>query len=150
MDYGLLNEQLKALTAGVPNKVTNLANAAALLYNELDEVNWTGFYIAEGDVLWLGPFMGKPACVSIPFGKGVCGTAAVTDKTQLVPYVHNFAGHIVCDTASNAEIVIPLHDHGRIYGVLDVDSHLPGRFNAEDQAGLELFARTLEKALFGD
>ena len=148
-DYQTVCSQLTALTSGVEERVSNLANAASLLYFSMADVNWAGFYVARGDTLALGPFVGKPACVTIPFGKGVCGTAAALDQTQLVPYVHNFKGHIACDAASNAEIVIPIHNGSALYGVLDIDSELPGRFTEEDAAGLEEFVRTLERALFG-
>lgn len=143
-DYALLREELHALTAGVPHLTANLANASALLWQELDGINWAGFYLAEGDLLVLGPFQGKPACIEIPFGKGVCGTAAQTDSTLVVDDVHTFPGHIACDGASNSEIVIPLHANGKVIGVLDIDSPLFSRFTPEDRLGLEHFASTLE------
>ncbi len=148
-DYGVLCAQLTALTEGVENRVTNLANAAALLYFSLPDVNWAGFYLANGETLELGPFAGKPACVKIPFGKGVCGTAAASGKTVTVPDVHLFPGHIACDADSNSEIVVPLLCGGALFGVMDIDSPLTGRFTEEDRAGLEAFAHTLETALFG-
>lgn len=142
-DYQTLNTQLKALIGGVPHRVANLANAAALLYHTLDGLNWAGFYLLNEDVLVLGPFQGKPACIEIPVGRGVCGTAVAEGKTQLVRDVHQFPGHIACDSASNSEIVVPICVEGRIVGVLDLDSPYVGRFTEEDQAGLEEFARIL-------
>ena len=121
-DYKLLSQQLESLIAGVPYLTANLANASALLWQELDGINWAGFYLAEGDVLVLGPFQGKPACIEIPYGKGVCGTAFRSDSTVVVDDVHQFPGHIACDCASNSEIVIPLHRDGSVIGVLDIDS----------------------------
>ena len=147
-DYQLLREQLISLTAGVPHLTANLANASALLWQELDGINWAGFYLAEGDLLVLGPFQGKPACIEIPFGKGVCGSAAQGDSTVVVDDVHTFPGHIACDGASNSEIVIPLHAGGRVIGVLDIDSPLFSRFSPEDRLGLEQFAAALEKNLW--
>ena len=147
-DYQLLNEQLSSLTAGVPHLTANLANASALLWQEMDGINWAGFYLAEGDLLVLGPFQGKPACIEIPFGKGVCGSAAAEDSTFVVDDVHTFPGHIACDGASNSEIVIPLHSAGKVIGVLDIDSPFFSRFTMADKAGLEQFAATLEKNLW--
>ena len=149
MDHCLLVKQLISLSSGVPERVSVLANASALLYDTLEDINWAGFYLAKENVLWLGPFQGKPACVRIPFGRGVCGTAAATGETQLVPDVHAFKGHIACDCASNAEIVVPLFVNGVLFGVLDIDSPTLGRFTAEDQIGLEAFARALERILEG-
>ena len=147
-DYALLNDQLKALCEGVDEQVTLLSNAAALLYWTLPDLNWAGFYLARESGLVLGPFMGRPACVKIPWGRGVCGTAAEKNETLTVPDVHAFKGHIACDTASNAEIVAPLRTPaGDVLGVMDLDSPVKNRFTAEDRAGLEAFARTLEKAL---
>ena len=142
-DYKTLNAQLSALVKGVPHPVANLANAAALLYHTLDGLNWAGFYLLEGDTLVLGPFQGRPACIEIPVGRGVCGTAVAEGKTQLVPDVHQFPGHIACDSASNSEIVVPIHVGSEIVGVLDLDSPHIGRFTEEDRAGLEEFARIL-------
>ncbi|MBQ8275864.1 MAG: GAF domain-containing protein [Clostridia bacterium] len=147
IDYGALIEQLSALTEGVPHPVANLANAAALLWQSLKNINWAGFYLLEGEVLVLGPFQGKPACIEIPMGRGVCGTAAARDCTLVVPDVHAFPGHIACDDASAAEIVIPLRRDGRVVGVLDIDSPLRGRFTEEDRVGLEAFAACLERAM---
>ena len=146
-DYKQLNAQLSALVEGIPHPIANMANAAALLYNTLDDINWAGFYLMEKGILVLGPFMGKPACIEIPVGKGVCGTAVAEDKTQLVYNVHEFPGHIACDSASNSEIVIPLRKGGQIIGVLDIDSPSIGRFDEADRAGLEEFAKILEQQL---
>ena len=143
-DYGTLNAQLSALVGGVPHRTANLANAAALLYHTLDGLNWAGFYLLEGDTLVLGPFQGRPACIEIPVGRGACGTAVAEGKTQLIPDVHQFPGHIACDSASNSEIVVPIRADGKIVGVLDLDSPYIGRFTKEDQAGLEAFVRVLE------
>lgn len=146
-DYMSLNAQLQSLTKNVPHRVANLANAAALLFYTLPELNWAGFYMLEGDKLVLGPFQGKTACIEIPLGKGVCGTAAAQNKTQCVPDVHRFPGHIACDCASNSEIVIPLRKNGKVIGVLDIDSPQYCRFTETDQAGLEAFAASLEEVL---
>lgn len=146
-DYTTLNVQLRWLTKNVPHRVANLANAAALLYHTLPELNWAGFYMLEGEKLILGPFQGKTACIEIPLGKGVCGTAASKNETLLVPDVHCFPGHIACDCASNSEIVIPLRKDGKVIGVLDIDSPEYCRFTPEDQLGLEAFAAILEEAL---
>lgn len=143
-DYKVLNQQLAALIHGIPHKIANLSNAAALLYHTLGDLNWAGFYLLEHGVLVLGPFQGKPACVEIPVGRGVCGTAVAEDRTQLVYDVHQFPGHIACDCASNSEIVVPIHADGQIVGVLDIDSPCIGRFTEEDRAGLEEFVRILE------
>lgn len=148
-DYKELILQLKALTEGVPYPTANLANASALLWQHLENINWAGFYIMEQGALVLGPFQGKPACIRIPVGKGVCGTAVAEDRTQLVADVHQFPGHIACDGASNSEIVVPIHKDGQVWGVLDIDSPLFGRFSPEDQEGLEDFVKALETALFG-
>ena len=146
-DYGTLNAQLAALVEGVPHPLANLSNAAALLWEHLGGINWAGFYLLHEDTLVLGPFMGKTACIEIPLARGVCGAAARTDATQLVPDVHAFPGHIACDSASRSEIVIPLHKEGKVMGVLDIDSPLLDRFTKADRMGLEAFARILEKAL---
>ena len=148
-DYSLLNKQLLALTEGVEEPISNLANASALLYQTLADLNWAGFYLYKNGVLLLGPFQGKTACTKIPMGKGVCGTAAEKGETIVVPDVHAFPGHIACDGASNSEIVIPLYVGGRLFGVLDIDSPVFNRFTEEDRVGLELFARTLETVLNG-
>ena len=147
-DYQSLNERLKALVCGVPYPTANLANAAALLWETLPEINWAGFYLTEGDSLVLGPFQGRPACIVIPWGKGVCGTAAAENASQLVPDVHAFPGHIACDSASRSELVIPLRKDGAVLGVLDIDSPVPARFSEEDRVGLEAFAQILEAEVF--
>ena len=143
-DYRELNEQLRALTEGVPHPIANLANASALLWQALPELNWAGFYLLEGDRLVLGPFQGKTACIEIPLGRGVCGVAAAEDRTMVVEDVHCFRGHIACDSASNSEIVVPLRRNGRVVGVLDLDSPVKNRFTETDRAGLEAFAALLE------
>lgn len=146
-DYKEINAMLASITEGVPYTMTNLANASALLNEKLDGINWVGFYTIKDGRLVLGPFQGKVACTIIPIGKGVCGTAVAEDKTQLVPDVHKFPGHIACDSASNSEIVVPMHRNGEIFGVLDIDSPLFNRFTNEDQSGLEEFVKVLEKSL---
>ena len=146
-DYKALNAQLKALTEGIPYKIANLANASALLWEYLQDINWAGFYMMEGGALVLGPFQGKTACIRIPVGKGVCGTAVAENATQRVADVHVFPGHIACDCASNSEIVVPIRQNGAIIGVLDIDSPLKNRFTEADQEGLEAFVKILESAL---
>ena len=148
MDYKMLCKQLSALTEGVSYPIANLANASALLWQALADINWAGFYLLQEDSLILGPFQGKPACVQIPVGKGVCGTAVAEKKTQLVADVHQFPGHIACDSASNSEIVIPIYLNGKIFGVLDIDSPTPNRFTDTDRQGLEEYVNILQNALF--
>ena len=148
-DYKELILQLKALTEGVPYPTANLANASALLWQHLENINWAGFYIMEQGALVLGPFQGKPACIRIAVGKGVCGAAVAEDRTQRIADVHHFPGHIACDGASNSEIVVPIHKDGQVWGVLDIDSPLFGRFTTDDREGLEDFVKVLETALFG-
>lgn len=143
--YPMLAEQLRSLTDGVPHLVANLANASALLYETLEDVNWVGFYLMKDGRLVLGPFQGKPACIEIPAGKGVCGAAAERDEVILVKNVHNFPGHIACDSASNSEIVMPLHKDGEVVGVLDVDSPTVSRFTEEDREGLLRLLPILER-----
>jgi len=135
--YRQLNAQLGALLSGEPDPWANMANAASLLYALLPDLNWVGFYLLRGGELVVGPFQGLPACVRIPLGRGVCGTAAAARQTQVVADVHAFDGHIACDAASNSEIVVPLLAGGRLIGVLDLDSPSLARFDAEDAAGLE-------------
>ena len=147
VNYDLLCQQLSAMTEDIPYEVANLANASALLWETLEGINWAGFYKMTDGRLVLGPFQGKPACILIPVGRGVCGTAVAEDATQLVPDVHQFPGHIACDCASNSEIVVPIHVGGCIWGVLDIDSPHFDRFSAEDQAGLERFVKVLENVL---
>ena len=146
-NYKFVAQRLVALTDGVPYETANLANASALLWQHMADINWVGFYKMVDGLLVLGPFQGKPACVKIAVGKGVCGTAVAEDKTQLVYDVHDFPGHIACDSASNSEIVIPLHVGGEIWGVLDIDSPFVGRFTEEDREGLEAVAAVLERVL---
>lgn len=134
--YALLLEQADALTDGVSHPIANLANLAALLWQGLDDINWCGFYLMNGGALMLGPFCGLPACIRIPLGRGVCGTAAAKDRVQLIPDVHAFPGHIACDSASNSEIVLPIHAEGRVVGVLDIDSPTIGRFCETDRESL--------------
>lgn len=144
--YRILRTQLQGLTDGVPHVTANLANASALLNQALDKINWVGFYLLEKDTLVLGPFQGKPACIEITVGNGVCGTAVAEDSVMLVKNVHEFPGHIACDSASNSEIVIPLHNvSGEIVGVLDIDSPHLARFDEDDKAGLTAFAKVLER-----
>ncbi|KAB2475459.1 GAF domain-containing protein [Bacillus cereus] len=143
--YETVIKQLDALLTGESNVVANLSNASALLNQFLDRVNWVGFYVTEGNQLVLGPFQGMPACVRIPFGRGVCGVAAETKTTQLVADVHQFPGHIACDSASNSEIVVPIVKEGAVIGVLDIDSPEKNRFDEVDQRYLEKFVETLLK-----
>lgn len=138
--YGELVEAAQALIAGEPDPVANMANLAALLWQYLPELNWSGFYRTIEGELVLGPFIGKPACIRIPFGQGVCGTAAQSGETQVVPDVHAFPGHIACDAASRSELVVPVLRDGKVIAVIDLDSPLPGRFDDEDAAGIERFA----------
>ena len=145
MNYGQIVQEMRALVKDVPHRTANFANASALLADRLPELNWAGFYFLCGEKLVLGPFQGKPACIEIPLGRGVCGTAALADETLLVPDVHEFPGHIACDSASRSEIVIPLHEGGRVIGVLDIDSPEPARFTEEDRVGLQEIARVLEE-----
>ena len=147
VDYVQLNSKLAAITRDIPYEVANLANGAALLWDTLPDINWAGFYKMVDGALVLYPFQGKTACIRIPVGRGVCGTAVAEDKTQLVPDVHRFPGHIACDSASNSEIVVPIHVNGAVWGVLDIDSPYYDRFTPEDQQGLEQFVAILEKIL---
>ena len=147
MEYKELIAQVKALTDGVPHKIANFANTAAAIWQAMEGINWAGFYFMEQGKLVLGPFQGKPACIEIPVGRGVCGTAVAKQKTQLVADVHQFPGHIACDSASNSEIVVPIFKDGQVWGVLDIDSPYYARFTAEDQAGMEELVRVLEATL---
>ncbi|MBQ5327665.1 MAG: GAF domain-containing protein [Oscillospiraceae bacterium] len=146
-DYSLLCQNLFSITEGVPYETANLANASALLWEHLPDLNWAGFYKMTDGKLVLGPFQGKTACIEIEIGRGVCGTAVAENKTQLVYDVHQFPGHIACDCASNSEIVVPIQVNGKIWGVLDIDSPVIGRFSEEDKTGLEEFVKVLEKVL---
>jgi len=148
MDYKQLTRQLVFLLQGETDQVAILANTAALLMTELENVSWAGFYLEKEGELILGPFQGKPACIHIPLGKGVCGTAFVTRQTLRVPDVHAFSGHIACDSESASEIVIPLSNRsGKLIGVMDLDSKKPDRFSEDDQAGLEMLAAALREFL---
>ena len=138
--YHLLAAQVQALFADERDFIANAAQFSAFLYNQVDDLNWAGFYLNRNEQLVLGPFQGQVACVRIPFGKGVCGAAAATGKTQRVEDVHAFPGHIACDSASNSELVIPLVKEGRLIGVLDLDSPRLARFSEADQVGLERLA----------
>lgn len=143
--YKLMNAQLEALISDVPHRIANMANASALLYDTLEDLNWAGFYLMENGILVLGPFQGKAACIEIRVGKGVCGTAVERDEIMLVEDVHQFPGHIACDSASNSEIVLPIHANGEIIGVLDIDSPSLARFDEEDRDGLAEFVRIFEQ-----
>ena len=147
VNYDQLVRRLETLTKDIPYEIANLANASALLWQALPDINWAGFYKLVDGILVLYPFQGKPACVRIQVGKGVCGTAVAEDATQLVPNVHQFPGHIACDSASNSEIVIPIRVNGEIWGVLDIDSPYFDRFTEEDKEGLEKFVKVLEVIL---
>jgi len=150
IDYDLMNAQLIALTKDEPDMLANSANFVALLYNALTDINWVGIYVLRNDELVLGPFQGKPACVHIPVGQGVCGTAAQSMKTLRVDNVNEFAGHIACDIASNSEIVVPVLRDGELLGVLDIDSPSLARFSASDQRGIEKLCRSFEQLLADD
>ncbi|MCZ4294530.1 GAF domain-containing protein [Vibrio sinaloensis] len=145
--YQRLTKQVIALIESETDLIANLSNISALLNMELEELNWVGFYLMKDDQLVLGPFQGKPACVRIPVGRGVCGTAVATNTVQRVHDVHEFAGHIACDAASNSEIVIPFSIDGEIFGVLDIDSPKVGRFNEIDEQGLTFLMQEVEKLL---
>lgn len=147
VNYDLVAQQLTALTEGIPYEVANLANASALLWQEMPDLNWVGFYKMTDGKLVLGPFQGKTACIQIPVGRGVCGTAVAERKIQRIENVHDFPGHIACDGASNSEIVLPLFKNGEVWGVLDIDSPVFGRFTEADQEGLEKIAAVLELIL---
>lgn len=147
--YAELQQQAVALLAGERDRIANAANLSSLLWHGLPDLNWAGFYLFDGRELVLGPFQGKPACVRIALGRGVCGTAAATRRTQVVADVHAFPGHIACDAASRAEIVIPLLRGDELLGVLDLDSPHHGRFDADDQAGLEALATLWVRSIGG-
>ena len=142
--YDLMIAQIRALTDGITHPIANLANTAALLWQGMPGINWCGFYLMDEGALMLGPFCGLPACIRIPLGRGVCGTAAQKDEIQRVHDVHDFPGHIACDSASNSEIVIPIHFGGRVIGVLDIDSPMIGRFDETDQEKLMEIVQLLE------
>ena len=146
-NYDLLARQIRELAQEEPWYVPFLSNVSALLWDALPDLNWAGFYLMRGGRLVLGPFQGKVACIHIAVGKGVCGTAVQEDRVQRVPDVHQFPGHIACDSASNSEIVLPLHRNGQVVGVLDIDSPLPDRFSPEDEAGLRKAVGEIEENL---
>ena len=146
--YNSLQAQARTLLQPRFGWLSNAANLSALIFNELPELNWAGFYVLDGEILHLGPFQGKPACTEITLGKGVCGTAAMQAQTLVVPDVHQFAGHIACDSASKSEIVIPLIVDGKTWGVLDIDSPVLARFDEADRAGLETLAHIFIQSSF--
>lgn len=146
-NYNLLTKQLQSLIEDEQNFIAILSNTSAILNDNLDQINWVGFYLIENEELILGPFQGHPACVHIAIGKGVCGTAVAEDKTQLVKDVHAFPGHIACDANSKSEIVIPIHVNDEIIGVLDIDAPITDRFTNEDKEGLEVIVKVIEKQL---
>jgi GAF domain-containing protein len=146
-DYDDLIAQADALTSGVPHPIANMANLSALIFDTLEDLNWAGFYLLEGETLVLGPFQGKPACIEIPVQKGVCGAAVRENRSQLVTDVHRFPGHIACDSASRSELVVPLRKDGTVFGVLDLDSPSLSRFTEADRDGMERLARAVEKSL---
>ena len=147
MNYGMLKKEIHALICGVPYEIANLANVSAALWQAMENINWVGFYLLEAGKLVLGPFQGKPACIEIPVGRGVCGTAVAQNEVQLVPDVHQFPGHIACDGASNSEIVLPIHKDGQVWGVLDIDSPCFDRFSEADRIGLEKVVHVLETVI---
>lgn len=146
-NYQSVAKQLYHLIDGEPNVVANLSNASAILNYFLNDINWVGFYLLEGKELVLGPFQGLPACIRIPIGRGVCGTSAAQLEVVRVEDVHQFPGHIACDAASQSEIVLPILKNGELFGVLDIDSPIKGRFDEVDEVGLRLFIETLEQSL---
>ena len=147
--YAELTEAAAALTAGEADAVANMANVAALIWEALPDLNWAGFYRNVGGELVVGPFIGRPACIRIPFGKGVCGAAAATLEPQCVADVHAFPGHIACDAACRSELVVPVVVDGRLLGVLDLDSPVPDRFDQEDLSGCVILIQRLKTALAG-
>ncbi len=147
MDYGLVAKQVAALIEDEPHYIPALSNISSVLMQELPDLNWAGFYLLRGETLVVGPFQGKPACIHIGIGKGVCGTAVAENRTVLVENVHDFPGHIACDGASNSEIVLPLYSGQEIKGVLDLDSPVIGRFTEEDRKGLETVASLISGAV---
>lgn len=147
VDYDLIKSQMEALAEDAPDCIPVMANVSALLFSEMPEVNWAGFYLVKEEDLILGPFQGKVACVRIARGKGVCGTAWDTDSVQLVPDVHAFPGHIACDSASRSEIVVPIHSGGEVKAVLDIDSPVTNRFTEADRDGLVKLAKAMETVM---
>ena len=147
VDYDMLIKQMKSLAEESSDCIPVMANASALLFHSLPDINWAGFYLVKGDFLQLGPFQGKVACVRIGKGRGVCGTAWEEDRIQLVPDVHSFAGHIACDSDSRSEIVVPIHNNGVVAAVLDIDSPVLSRFDERDKEGLARLSETLEQII---
>ncbi|MCQ1060444.1 GAF domain-containing protein [Photobacterium sp. ZSDE20] len=147
VNYQTLTKQAVALIEDEPDLIANMSNISALLAMELEEINWVGFYLLKGDQLVLGPFQGKPACVRIPVGRGVCGTSIAENSVQRVEDVHQFEGHIACDAASNSEIVVPFSVNGELYGVLDIDSPILSRFSQFDEDGLTSLMNEVQKRL---
>ena len=149
-DYNIIIKQMEALAEEEQGLIPVMANASALLFHSMEDINWAGFYIVKNDALILGPFQGKVACVRIDKGRGVCGTAWELDQVQVVPDVHAFPGHIACDSASRSEIVLPIHHDGKVIAVLDIDSPILERFSQDDRDGLEDFVRALERIILMD
>lgn len=147
IDYDLIRKQMEVLAEESNSPIPVMANVSALLFHAMDEINWAGFYIVEGDALILGPFQGNVACVRIEKGRGVCGTCWEKDEVQLVPDVHEFPGHIACDAASRSEIVVPIHKDGKVFGVLDIDSPILSRFNEDDLEGLVSIVSSMEEII---
>ncbi|OOF26489.1 GAF domain-containing protein [Salinivibrio proteolyticus] len=145
--YRLLTQQAVALCEGEPSLIAKLANVSALLNSQLEDINWVGFYLSDGKELVLGPFQGQPACVRIPFEKGVCGAAFSQDRVMRIEDVHAFEGHIACDAASNAELVVPVRVDNQLQAVLDIDSPTVGRFDQEDEQGLTTLVKEMQKHL---
>ncbi len=150
LDYGLIQKTIEGFAETEPWYVPFMSNISALLYEEMEDINWLGFYVMKGDGLVVGPFQGKVACIKIPVGKGVCGSAVRDDKIYRVENVHDFPGHIACDSASMSEIVLPIHSNGKIIGVLDIDSPVASRFTKEDEKGLAKVVETIEKYIAFD
>ena len=148
-DYRMIMKQMESMAEISTDVTAIMANTAALLFHSMDDINWAGFYLVKGGALILGPFQGKPACVRIERGRGVCGAAWDQDRVQLVPDVHAFPGHIACDSASRSEIVVPIRRDGEVFAVLDIDSPKSGRFDEKDEAGLVQLAAAMERVLFG-
>lgn len=146
-DYELMIKQMRSLAEESADPVPVMANVSALLFHDMDDVNWAGFYLVKEEALILGPFQGNVACVRIDRGRGVCGTAWAEDRVQLVPDVHAFPGHIACDSASRSEIVVPMHRNGEVFAVLDIDSPIPARFTEEDKAGLTALTAAMEQII---
>ena len=150
MQYDILTEQARGILEAEPWYASAMSNLSALLMTSMDRLNWAGFYLVRNSGLTVGPFQGKPACIHIPMGRGVCGTAAMMDEIQVVPDVHLFPGHIACDGASESEIVIPVRENGEVRAVLDIDSPVKDRFTPEDRDGLEALVQAIEKRVKWD